>query len=102
MKAIHLPRDLGLASDQLHIWKLNFATFGDDFDVLHEMLSSDEQRTMNAFYTWEGKAQFGLTRAFLRALLAHYTNHCARELVFEKGEFGKPFLRDAYACENAV
>ena len=88
------PGAVRLATDGVHIWTLAL----DDRAIrepVEELLSPDERERASRFRFERHRAQFALTRATLRRLLASYLSVSAREICFCYSSHGKPGLSES-------
>ena len=83
-----------LTNDHVHVWTLAL----DDRalrEPVHELLSADERERWLRFRFEKHRAQFALTRATLRRLLASYLSVSPREISFCYSSHGKPGLKES-------
>ena len=88
------PGAVRLANDEVHIWTLALAD-GAIREPVEDLLSPDERERASRFRFEKHRAQFALTRATLRRLLASYLSVSPREISFCYSSHGKPCLSES-------
>lgn len=93
--AVHFPSDettaLRLEADEVHLWWGSVEAV-ESLDAARAWLSDDERRRGERFRRERDARAFCFRRAFRRWILARYVGVAPRELVFDAGANGKPFL----------
>jgi 4'-phosphopantetheinyl transferase len=82
----------GLATDQIHVWRVPLNQNPTRIPELKEVLSPDERARAERFRFDKDRNQFIESRAALRLLLSQYLNISPTGLIFAKGAYGKPAL----------
>jgi 4'-phosphopantetheinyl transferase len=83
-------------NDQIHIWFI-------DLDACKEhslMITEDENELANKKLNAKLRHRFAATRSILRHLLSRYIDLSAKSIVFAKGEYGKPSIKDSKVFFN--
>jgi 4'-phosphopantetheinyl transferase len=89
------PRQLTLASDEVHVWRVFLGLPADVVTRLFDVLDEEEQRRARRFRFQQDRLHFVIAHAALRDILARYLQRPAPGLRFEQNDFGKPALTDA-------
>lgn len=92
-KPFPLPRptrQLEIAQNELHLWRISLDEGIDSVDQLHKQLSDAEQLRAGKFFREAQAQQFVVYHAALRDILARYVGVRPSEIAYETGQFGKP------------
>ncbi|RCS40638.1 hypothetical protein DTL42_25035 [Bremerella cremea] len=92
-KPFPLPRptrQLEIAQNELHLWRISLEEGLDSVDQLQKQLSEAEQVRAGKFFREAQAQQFVVYHAALRDILARYVGVRPREIAYETGQFGKP------------
>ena len=93
--AVHLPSDettaLRLEADEVHLWWGSVEAV-ESLDAARGWLSDEERHRGERFRRERDARAFCFRRAFRRWILARYVGVAPRELAFDAGADGKPFL----------
>ena len=83
-----------LSDNEIHLWSINpqQITAQDKLDPLKTLLSKTELEKVQRYRQAKAQHDALITRAFVRAVLALYTDQHAQDLIFEITEHGKPEL----------
>ncbi|WP_052143796.1 4'-phosphopantetheinyl transferase family protein [Wocania ichthyoenteri] len=79
-----------LTSNLAHLWQVNFSQQLNNISFFLSLLSVSEKEKASRFRFKKDENQFIISRGVLRILSAQYLNICAKKIVFEYGEYGKP------------
>jgi 4'-phosphopantetheinyl transferase len=82
--------DLGLSSDDVHVWRADLDRNGACVDRLQQVLSADEQARAQRFRFEEDRKHFVVARGLLRLILSRYLNIEPSRLAFCYSPYGKP------------
>jgi Phosphopantetheinyl transferase len=82
----------GLATDQIHVWRVPLNQNPTRIPELNAVLSPDERARAERFRFDKDRNQFIESRAALRLLLSQYLNISPTGLTFAKAAHGKPAL----------
>jgi 4'-phosphopantetheinyl transferase len=83
-----MPNSFSISPGEVHIWRVDLGLWS---GVLAEL--SAEERARAARFRWEDvRRRWAAGRAALRLILERYTGTPAAELLFARGEYGKPYL----------
>jgi 4'-phosphopantetheinyl transferase len=85
--------DLGLTSNEVHIWAANLDIPAHDLDKLRSTLSADERTRAARFQFHKDHNAYVAGRGILRDILGAYLGVEPEGLVFGYNEHGKPALR---------
>ncbi|MEM7144033.1 MAG: 4'-phosphopantetheinyl transferase superfamily protein [Verrucomicrobiota bacterium] len=77
---------------EVHLWSNSLLIGRNEFAAFEKTLSDDERRRANAFRFEHDRRRFVAARGQLRALLGHYSDVPAAEVVIRAGVHGKPYL----------
>lgn len=77
-----------------HIWLFSIKKYPILTEDI-ENLPDYEKKRAEDFRLEEDRLRYTLSRALLRRLLSNYLNSLPSSFVFEKGEHGKPYLKDS-------
>jgi 4'-phosphopantetheinyl transferase len=86
---------LTLDAQDVHCWILRteHIDLNDDYvDKLSALLDVDESRRFKRFKFDQHRRQFAMAHAFTRQVLSHYADLMPADWVFEKNDYGKPFI----------
>ncbi|MCC3434017.1 MAG: 4'-phosphopantetheinyl transferase superfamily protein [Oscillatoriales cyanobacterium] len=86
------PKDLKLASNEIHVWRVLLTQTASCLQSLEQPLSSDERTKAERFYFQKDRSQFIVSRGALRAILSRYLDIDPSALCFGYNPYGKPFL----------
>jgi 4'-phosphopantetheinyl transferase len=84
-----------LASDAIHVWRVDVLRFADQPGTLARTLSEDEKARADRFFFEADRRNFLLRRAILRKLIAGYLCILPNEVAFRYTSVGQPVLADA-------
>lgn len=84
--------DLGLRSEQIHIWQLNIPQMKGYLESWIPCLAPSERDRMNRFKFERDRTRFGLSQGGLRQLLGRYVQRDPATLDFKTEAKGKPYL----------
>jgi len=87
------PRDLSLAEQEIHMWRVPLDVPADAVAGLLEILSVEERARMQGYKFERDARHFGVSRARLRVILGGYTGMPPRDVHIDYLEHGKPALR---------
>jgi 4'-phosphopantetheinyl transferase len=88
--------DLGLAPDEVHVWRAALPVSGAAQERFERSLSQDERARASRFHFPRDQERFITTRGLLRAILGGYAGLEPAELTFDYSSFGKPSLAPAH------
>jgi 4'-phosphopantetheinyl transferase len=88
------PEELGLQTDQAHIWRVYLDVPPDSVQPMESTLSADERERAAKFHFEQDRHRFIVAHASLRGILARYLRREPSQLNFSVNEYGKPFLSD--------
>jgi 4'-phosphopantetheinyl transferase len=96
-EALSLPwaapgRELTLKSSELHVWRANLQIDEKLVEYYFRILSPDEVERAERYYSAKDKMYFIAARGILRHVLARYLNRDQKEVRFNYGLYGKPFI----------
>lgn len=83
-----------LPAGHIHVWRAIVDVPLTRLQVYQETLSPDEQARAQRFKGSRHRRRFTAARGILRQILARYLRQSPRDIHFESGPFGKPFLQD--------
>ena len=83
-----------LASDALHVWRIQTHQPEDAVGRLERSLASEEARKANAYLRETDRRRYVIAHGALREILAGYLAQAPRDLSIECAAAGKPFLVD--------
>ncbi|MHB1946584.1 MAG: 4'-phosphopantetheinyl transferase family protein [Gammaproteobacteria bacterium] len=86
--------DFSLKSQTVDLWHVLLTDLVSQEDRFLALLSPDEVQRANRFRFPHHRARFILARGILREILSLYTGQSPKEIVFEYGPRGKPYLKD--------
>lgn len=86
------PPELGLVPGEIHVWRAYLEHEGPHLTELPSTLAPDEQARANRYFLASDRNHYVAARGILRELLGRYVGCSAREVRFEYGPHGKPFL----------
>jgi len=86
--------DIGLRSNEVHIWRASLDEFHEDLRRFEAVLSADERTRASQFRFATDRGRFVIRRALLRELLGHYLDRSAPNIAFSYGRSGKPSMAD--------
>ena len=86
------PRNLCLASEEVHIWYANLDLSTAEIDKLAAILSEDEREKAQNFHFDKHRQRYIAARGRLRQLLASYIDIAEKEIKFTYSDRGKPQL----------
>ncbi|TNF35235.1 MAG: 4'-phosphopantetheinyl transferase superfamily protein [Gammaproteobacteria bacterium] len=81
-----------LKDNEAHIWLFHLNTTPPGIKRFYPLLSLDEKERSERFVDFMHRKRFIASHGFLRSVLALYMDIPAEELVFRKGNNGKPYL----------
>lgn len=86
-----------LTDDDIHVWRFR-AELHPDVELSSALDQAERERT--ARITSEtARRHFAASQAALRQVLSRYITAAPNQIVFRRGEHGKPFLADSYRSE---
>ena len=89
------PIDLPtLDKDRVHVWRARLDIGNPEVDRLVTVLSPDEIARADRFRFARHRRRFIVARGILRQLLGNYLDIEPRDLQFDYGDRGKPYLKD--------
>ncbi|MDX1365024.1 MAG: 4'-phosphopantetheinyl transferase superfamily protein [Arenibacter latericius] len=91
MLSVNLEK-LILPNNQIHFYYADINDFISNVGVMQEWLTSDEKLRAGQFKFQTDQNRFIIARWLLRSLLSNYLEIDFGEVVFEYGEYGKPFF----------
>lgn len=91
------PPTLHLSPAAIHLWQVSLEPSIVPIDLYLEMLSTDEQNRASRFYFERDRQRFIVGRGTLRMLLGRYLNTEPKQVKFEYGNRGKPWLAEPFA-----
>lgn len=94
------PDKLILTPGEAHVWCASLDQSVALRAQLWEILSADEQHSVNRFHFEEGKHHFIVGRGLLRLILERYQHVPPNQLQFSYGANGKPFLAHQHLEES--
>ena len=83
-----------LQAGHIHVWRAIVDVPFARLQVYQETLSPDEQARAQRFKLSQHQRRFTAARGILRHILARYLRTSPRDIRFQSGPFGKPFLQD--------
>ena len=83
-----------LPAGHIHVWRAIVDVPFARLQVYQETLSPDEQARAQRFKLSQHQRRFTAARGILRHILARYLRTSPRDIRFQSGPFGKPFLQD--------
>ncbi|MEZ4512088.1 MAG: 4'-phosphopantetheinyl transferase superfamily protein [Chloroflexota bacterium] len=83
------PAELGLADDEVHVWRVGLER---PFDTFWPLLSAAEQARAERFHFARDRRRYTVGRGTVRTVLAKYLGVDPASLVLDVTKFGKPFL----------
>jgi 4'-phosphopantetheinyl transferase len=86
------PRQLVLAGDEVHLWRVRLDVPDQERERLGHFLSNDELDRANRFHFTGDRERFIVTRGALRVILSGYQNMPPEQLAFGYSHYGKPIL----------
>ena len=95
------PHNLGLKSDEVHIWCANLNLSAIEISKLTNILSTDERDKANKFRFEKHRNRYTVARGRLRQLLANYLHISAKDIQFEYSDRGKPSLSN-YCSQDSL
>jgi 4'-phosphopantetheinyl transferase len=87
------PDRLALSSDSVHVWLIELAQPASVVNELESLLAEEERERAGRFHFARDRRGFTVAKGATRQILARYLNAEPHALLFDKGAFGKPFLR---------
>lgn len=94
------PRNLILAKDEIHIWRVHLDLPVEQIAQLSQILSEDEQARAERFRFPQHRQRFIAARGRLRQLLGAYLTLPGDRLIFEYSSRGKPSLAPSMRGAN--
>lgn len=91
-----------LEPERLRLYLLFLDSGSDPLESRADILSEDERRTRDRFQFPADRRRFAMTRTCLRLVLGHFLEMPPGEIQFEKGEFGKPFVKGSEVHFNVA
>lgn len=88
----HSPQHPKLERDLVHLWRVNLNLSPTTIKELAGLLSQDEMAKANRFRFQKHKRRFVVARGVLRHLLGNYLQINPKEVKFQYGDRGKPYL----------
>lgn len=91
------PAKQKLSANEIHLWTINprQITAPEKLNSLRTLLNNAELQKIQRYRHPEAQHNALITRAFVRAVLALYTDLSAQDLLFETTEHGKPELTNS-------
>jgi len=86
--------DFSLSSQAIDLWRVLLTDLVSQEDRFLVLLSPDEVQRANRFRFPHHRTRFILARGILREIIGLYTGQPPKEIVFEYGPRGKPYLKD--------
>ena len=88
------PEKQKLSDNEIHLWSINPQKITEQrkLDSLKTLLNKAEQEKVQRYRLTKAQHDALITRAFVRSVLALYTDLKAQDLIFEITEHGKPEL----------
>src|SRR3989442_6041333 len=86
------PAALQLPDNQVHVWRAGLDVSTASRDLLHQVLSSDEQERAARFHFEKDRHHYAAARGLLRTILGRYLALPPAQLQFSYNAFGKPAL----------
>jgi 4'-phosphopantetheinyl transferase len=83
-----------LGADELHVWLAHTPSARESVEQFASALSSEEEVRASRFRFPNHREQWRTTRILLRLLLGRYLETPAREIAFQRGPHGKPYLKN--------
>ncbi len=83
-----------LSTGHVHVWRAIVDVPSARLQVYEDVLSPDERARAQRLHRPHHRRGFTAARGILRHILAHYLGTSPRDIRFESGPFGKPFLPD--------
>ena len=83
-------------NNTVHIWIINYEKCLEMYNYHKKFLNQDEQIQTERFHFGIDANRYSLTRALLKLILAKILNKAPLEILFNKNEFGKPYLKDRH------
>jgi 4'-phosphopantetheinyl transferase len=83
-------KEINLLSEDTQIWSASFEA--EDSSCFIPFLTEDEKDCATRLKSTAATCQKIISRGILRLLLSNYTGINPKDLFFENGQFGKPFL----------
>jgi 4'-phosphopantetheinyl transferase len=85
---------LSLPENEIHLWCCFSSEITDPALLMryYPLMNADETAQQKRFHFERHRHQYLITRAMIRTLLARYTGIPAKDLVFQKNEYGRPEL----------
>jgi 4'-phosphopantetheinyl transferase len=90
-----------ISPNEIHIWYAQDQLIDDPALLYHyrACLSDDERRIQQRFFFSKDRHQYLITRVMVRNVLSLYSDSVApHEWVFEKNNYGKPFVKNFLNC----
>lgn len=87
------PEELKLLSNEVHIWLVLYADLHTKLGDMFQLLSEDERSKADRYHLSKDRQKFILRHGLLRQILVRYLRSNAARLVFQKNDYGKPFLK---------
>jgi 4'-phosphopantetheinyl transferase len=95
------PQPLGLASDEVHVWRARLDVIAAQVEALAQTLAADERARAQRFHAARDRTQYIVARGLLRAILGRYLDEQPDRLRFCYSPHGKPALAEEQAA-NAL
>ena len=87
------PLPLSLARNSVHVWRIGVEQPFEVINELESLLAEEERERAGRFHFLRDRRAFTVAKGASRQILAHYLGADPRALIFDRGTFGKPFLR---------
>lgn len=89
-----------LASDEIHLWRIDLKAFRPNICEFQQVLSEGEANRAARFIRSEDRDRYVIARAAMRRLLSSYLQISASEIRFESNAFGKPSVSKSMNTEQ--
>lgn len=87
------PNPPTLNDHEVHVWRAALDVSSAQAEGLRQTLSADEAARSDRFYLQRDRERYAVTHAALRDILGRYAGIEPRQLRFDAGPYGKPYLR---------
>lgn len=96
-KTAHLPGNIALGNDEVHIWQIATAIDSQRIIALQRLLAPTELQRAHQFLFEKDQHRFIIARGTLRHIISVYLDLAPTQISFAQNPYGKPYLINQYA-----
>jgi len=94
------PKELGLESDEVHVWRASLNASTTCVKYFNSKLSVDELKRAEKFHFRRDRNRFIVARGRLRFILGSYLGIDPGQLIFRYSDYGKPIIAHEHGSNS--